>query len=311
MVSFLRDSGLMLEPQSGMKVDDVVGWAKYAERSGYGYLMRSDHLLPFGTRGIDSPECWATLGLIAASTKKIRFGPLVSPVGFRNPALLAKMACTVHAFSGGRLVLGMGAGWFKDEYDAMGIPFPGFRIRREQFREALTIVRSLVQQGNVDIDGQYFKVHTDCYPRPKGKLPLIIGGKNRGIVEMIGESADEWNTVGVPLETFKELKKVVDSRRRGRAVGISLMGNFIIGESNREVADRVRRANRDAGKTEDVEATKKRMVEGGFFCGTPSELVAQVNLRREAGVDRFYFQMLRPQETEMTDLLTETLKKGF
>ena len=88
----IADCGIMLEPQLGMSAADIVNMAHLTERLGFGYLFRSDHLLPTdGRRGIDSPECWTTLGAIAASTQKVKFGPLVSPVGFRNPALLAKI----------------------------------------------------------------------------------------------------------------------------------------------------------------------------------------------------------------------------
>src|ERR1700746_3135026 len=111
----------MLEPQLGMAMNEFIDNVKMTERLGFGYLFRSDHLLPTDDRrGIDSPECWASLGAIAASTHKIRFGPMVSPVGFRNPALLAKMACTLHSFSGGRLQLSAGAGWYEPEFRAHG-----------------------------------------------------------------------------------------------------------------------------------------------------------------------------------------------
>src|SRR5208337_4022111 len=128
MVS-IRDCGLMLEPQEGMKVHEIIDWAKYAERRGYGYILRSDHLLPIeGRKNQDSPEAWITLGVLAAETKKIKFGPLVTPIGFRNPALLARMACNVHDYSHGRLVLGVGAGWYKDEYHANGYQFPKYTV---------------------------------------------------------------------------------------------------------------------------------------------------------------------------------------
>ena len=147
----------MLEPQLGMQVGEILEWAEYAEKAGFGYILRSDHLMPTGGRtGEDSPspECWVTLGAVAASTKRVAFGPLVTPVGFRNPALLARMACTLHSFSEGRLVLGFGAGWFRDEYLANGYEFPPFRVRFEQLLEALKIVRPLTEGRRADFQGK-------------------------------------------------------------------------------------------------------------------------------------------------------------
>ena len=101
-----------------------------------------------------SPESWVTLGAVAASTRRVAFGPLVTPVGFRNPALLARMACTLHSFSDGRLVLGFGAGWFRDEYLTNGYEFPPFRDRFEQLLEALKIVRPLTEGRRADFQGK-------------------------------------------------------------------------------------------------------------------------------------------------------------
>src|SRR5215472_15751261 len=115
----------MLEPQLGMSMDQLVGAAKTAEDLGFGYLFRSDHILPTNdSHGIDSPECWTSLGAVAVATKRIKFGPMVTPIGFRNPALLAKMACTLHSYSQGRLQMAVGAGWYEAEYLAHGFPFP-------------------------------------------------------------------------------------------------------------------------------------------------------------------------------------------
>ena len=128
----------MLEPQLGMGVSELLEMARTTERLGFGYLFRSDHLADTGgRRGRESSECWVTLAAVAARTKSIRFGPLVSPMGFRNPAVLASMAWTLHSLSPGRLRLGVGAGWYEKEYLSYGIPFPPFNVRDEQLGEAL------------------------------------------------------------------------------------------------------------------------------------------------------------------------------
>ena len=152
-MALISKCGLMLEPQFGMTVRQLVETAKEAESLGFGYLFRSDHLLPTDdSRGKDSPECWTSLGAVAADTTTIKFGPMVTPLGFRNPALLARMACTLHSFSGGRLQLAVGAGWYEPEYRAHGYEFPSFAVRRMQFEEGLSILLSMVRDGRVDFE---------------------------------------------------------------------------------------------------------------------------------------------------------------
>ena len=108
MLVAIGDCGLMLEPQQGMSVKEIIDWGAYAERHGYGYIFRSDHLLPTnGNMDRDSVECWVTLGALAATTKRIKFGPMIIPIRFRNPVLLAQMACAPISYSKGRLLLGV------------------------------------------------------------------------------------------------------------------------------------------------------------------------------------------------------------
>ncbi|MBI3116632.1 MAG: LLM class flavin-dependent oxidoreductase [Thaumarchaeota archaeon] len=310
-MSFIRSCGLMLEPQLGMAPKDVVAWARYAEKAGFGYIFRSDHLIPTTReRGLDSPECWATLGMMAANTRRVKFGPLVSPVGFRNPALLAKMACTVHSFSGGRLILGVGAGWFEDEYLAHGYEFPKFRIRRQQFEEALKIIRPLTEGKPVNFRGTHFSAKTDCYPKPRGKVRLIIGGRNQKIVATAARYADEWNIFSSPVDQFLKLKEMLSSKT-SRKVAMSLMGYSILAENKRDLEKRMRhyaRMVRIAGGQQEV---LNRIRAKGVICGDVENFVAEVNKRRDVGIQRFYFQVLDPRDKGMFDLLADTLKNSF
>jgi alkanesulfonate monooxygenase SsuD/methylene tetrahydromethanopterin reductase-like flavin-dependent oxidoreductase (luciferase family) len=248
--------------------------------------------------------------MIAASTRRIRFGPLVSHVGFRNPALLAKMVCTVHSFTGGRLVLGVGAGWFEDEYLAHGYEFPRFRIRREQFEEALKIIRPLTEGRPVNFKGAYFSAKTDCYPKPKGKIRLILGGRSPKVVEIAARYADEWNIFSSPMDQFLKLKKIVRSKT-SRKVVMSHMGHSILSENKRDLKKRMQhyaRLVKIAGGEEEV---LKRIRAKGVICGDVQNLVAEVNKRRDVGIQRFYFQVLDPKDKGMFDLLAEALKNRF
>lgn len=207
----IDDCAIMVEPQLGMSMDALLDAARRTEELGFGYFFRSDHILPTDDRrGLDSPECWTSLGAIAASTSRVRFGPMVSPIGFRNPALLAKMACTIHSLSKGRLQLAVGAGWYESEYQAHGFTFPDFRTRMEQFGEALEIIAAMVGNGRADFDGRHFSAHTDCFPRPEGRMHLIVGGRTRPVVRLAARFADEWNSYGIAKLDLDGLKGLME-----------------------------------------------------------------------------------------------------
>jgi alkanesulfonate monooxygenase SsuD/methylene tetrahydromethanopterin reductase-like flavin-dependent oxidoreductase (luciferase family) len=302
----------MFEPQEGLSTQEIVSWAEFAERTGYGYLFRSDHLLPTsGIRsGVESPECWVTLGALAAKTRKIKFGPMVSPVGFRNPALLARMACTLHTYSGGRFQLGLGAGWYEPEYITHGLEFPGLGIRRRQLIEALNIVRCLTEGRRIDYDGKYFTAHVECFPKPiGGKIHLILGGRSAKVVQTTCEFADEWNIFASPDKVVLKLEGILRSSRR--KIEISQTGPFIIAESKRELDTRIRRLIKMKGIDGTPAGAKKKLEQYGIFCGLIDDFVSQVNKRREMGIEKFYFQILFPEEKAMIETLTDTLKRRF
>lgn len=308
----IKDFGLMLEPQLGMSAAQLIETARLAEELGFGYLFRSDHLLPTdGRRGIDSPECWTSLGAMAASTKSIKFGPMVTPIGFRNPALLARMACTVHSLSGGRLQLAMGAGWYEAEYIANGYTFPQFSERLGQFREALAIVSSLVKEGRADFDGRYFSAHTDCLPRPSSNVHIIVGAKSKPMVRLAARVADEWDVLVTPPDEFRELKKVFDAAVGPRKVLVSEMGPFMIGGNESELVSSARLQASKLGQEVSPRELLKRIRSRNAPCGTPEDFLEQVRAKMDAGIGKFYFQTLVPENTAMIKLLADTLRDGF
>jgi alkanesulfonate monooxygenase SsuD/methylene tetrahydromethanopterin reductase-like flavin-dependent oxidoreductase (luciferase family) len=308
----INDCGMMLEPQLGMSMDQVIGAAMQAEELGFGYFFRSDHLLPTNDRrGVDSPECWTSLGAVAASTSRIKFGPLVSPIGFRNPALLAKMACTLHSFSRGRLQLAVGAGWYEAEYRAHGFLFPDFRIRLAQFREALDIITVLVNTGRVDYDGKYFTAHTDCLPRPAGHMHLTIGGRAKSVIRLAGRLADEWNFVMMSKDEMQGLYPVLRDAARGRSVEVTEMGPFMIAKTKEKLEEYARLQISKLGMTVSPGELFARLKGRDAPCGTVDEVVRQLAAKRESGVQRVYFQTLVPENNAMTELLVDTLKAGI
>src|SRR6185503_8414381 len=183
------------------EVERVVRWPEYvsmaraAEDIGFDALWLGDHLLyRYEDGSARGPwEVWTMLAAIAASTSRIRLGPLVAATAFHAPAMLAKMAATVDEVSGGRLIVGLGAGWNETEFRAFGFPFD-HRISR--FEEAFTTIRTLLREGSIDFDGRFFQAR-DCELLPKparpGGPPLMIGSVGPRMLEITLPHVGAWN----------------------------------------------------------------------------------------------------------------------
>lgn len=189
---------------------------RLGEQLGFDSVWVGDHLLYrdeiHGARG--PWEAWTMLAAIAASTSRIAIGPLVACTSFHNPAMLAKLAATVDEISGGRLILGLGAGWNETEYRAFGFPFDR-RVAR--FAEAFTIIRSLLRDGRVDFDGEFYSAR-DCelLPRPRpGGPPLMVGSIGERMLELTVPYVDAWNAwfswTGNRPEGIEPLRAKVDA----------------------------------------------------------------------------------------------------
>lgn len=180
------------------EVERVVPWPEYrtmalvAEAVGFDSLWVGDHLLYDKPEGPLGPwECWSVLAALAAITDNAVLGPLVSPTGFRNPALTAKMAATVDEISGGRLVLGLGSGWNRREYEAFGFPYD-HRVSR--FEEAFAIIVGLVREGHVDFDGRYHRARdAHLVPPARTDLPIMIGSQGDRMLEITAPHMNWWN----------------------------------------------------------------------------------------------------------------------
>jgi alkanesulfonate monooxygenase SsuD/methylene tetrahydromethanopterin reductase-like flavin-dependent oxidoreductase (luciferase family) len=200
---------------------DLVAMARLAEQVGFDSIWLGDHLLydlSVGSR-IESRgpwEAWTSLAALAACTERVELGPLVASTSFHAPAMLAKMAATVDAISGGRLVLGLGAGWNRREYDAYGFPYD-HRVSR--FEEAFTVVRTLLVDGEIDFHGRYYDVdHAVLHPRsPRpGGPPIWVGSFRERMQTITLPYVQGWNVwwsdYGNTPEGFASLKATVDAR---------------------------------------------------------------------------------------------------
>jgi len=163
----------MIEGQEGLNWDRWRHICNDAETLGFDSLRRSDHL--FSVMGVvdrDCIECWTSLAMAAEWTKRIEIGPMVSPMTFRHPALLARMAAAVDLLSNGRLVLGIGAGWNEEEHAAYGITLPPIKERMDRLEEGIAVIRALWEGGPVDVAGRYYPLHgATAEPRPLQRMP--------------------------------------------------------------------------------------------------------------------------------------------
>jgi probable F420-dependent oxidoreductase len=199
---------------------ELLDMLRAIEDLGYDSVWLGEHLL---YRWPDRPprgpwEAWSMLAAVAASTSRIEFGPLVACTAFHNPAVLAKQASTIDEISGGRLILGLGAGWNETEFRAFGIPFDH---RVDRFEEAFTIIRTLLQEGAIDFDGTYYQAR-DCEllprgPRPAGP-PLMIGSNGPRMLRIAAPHVQAWNTwfadIGNTPAGVGRLRDVVDAACR-------------------------------------------------------------------------------------------------
>jgi probable F420-dependent oxidoreductase len=193
---------------------DLKALAQQAEAYGFDSIWVADHLIyRFEGREDQGPwECWSNLAALAAVTSKVEIGPLVACTSYRNPALHAKIADTVDEISGGRLVLGLGAGWHKPDYLAFGFPYD-HRVSR--FEEAIAIIHGLLREGQVDFEGTYYSAR-DCELRPRGPRaqgpPIMIGSTSPRMLGLLARYGEIWNAwARQTLEELAEDREKVDA----------------------------------------------------------------------------------------------------
>jgi alkanesulfonate monooxygenase SsuD/methylene tetrahydromethanopterin reductase-like flavin-dependent oxidoreductase (luciferase family) len=289
--------GIMLEGQEGLNWERWHRICADAERLGFASLRRSDHLISLmGDPGRDCIECWESLALAAEWTTKIEFGPMVSPMTFRLPGLLAKIAASVDSLSGGRLILGVGAGWNRNEHEVFGIPFYTERERFQRLEDGLRTMREIW-----DISS----------PKPaRNPIPLLLGGKGlKRTIPLVAREAAEWNLSRLDMEMFRERRDALDQACRdiGRdpsTIRRSVMTSFIIG---RDRADQLERASRVREVIPDLNAMSPEEVldnrRGQWFVGTPEEIAERIRELSKLGIELFLLQHFLLDDSDALELL--------
>jgi F420-dependent oxidoreductase-like protein len=301
--------GLMIEGQEGLTWERWGRLAETAEAGGFESLFRSDHLTGlFGEPRRPSLDTWASLTWLATATRRIRFGPMVCPLTFYHPALLAKRAAAVAELSGGRLDLGIGAGWHEGEHRMFGIPFPPLRERLDRLECGARVIRALWQGRPVTLDQPYYPlVQAESYPLPPGgRVPLVVGGRGeRRTLRVVAEHADEWNVTRVTPEGYPSKRAVLEQHCRdvGRdpaRIARSLMVPIVIGRGPAEVVARRARAR---ALFPGVPADEAGWRAAGFLQGTPEQVTDQLRRWGALGVQRVLLQLLDPDDAVALDLL--------
>jgi F420-dependent oxidoreductase-like protein len=295
------DLAVMIEGQEGLNWDLWRRIARTTEDLGFESLFRSDHFFSLGgPRDRDALETFVSFVLVAETTSRIRFGPLVASMTFRHPSLLARMAAQVDVLSKGRFILGVGAGWNVPEHEAFGLPFPPVRERMDRLDEGIRVIRALWGQGPASFEGRYYSLKdVDMHPKPaQDPAPLLVGGTGeRRTLRIVAEHADEWNAVGQNRDGYLAKRAVLE--RHCEAVGRdpstirhSMMAGFVIGRDEAAVkAHLARMAERNPmlGR-----ATPEEVLAGvrarGWLTGSPAEVVDAIGRLEEAGVSRLMLQ---------------------
>ncbi len=206
-------------PQIKRSWEETRAAAMEFDALGYDSLWVCDHLVGIPLPKLPIFEAWSLLAAVAAVTKQARLGTLVTPPFFRNPAVLAKQIATLDAISGGRIIAGLGAGWYEAEFRGYGCEFPGLRERLRALEESIEIMKRLWTQDEATFEGQSFRIEAAvCEPKPSRRPPILIGGGGeRVLMGIAARHADVWNNMAVFQARLAE--KVEALRRRCDEVG--------------------------------------------------------------------------------------------
>lgn len=285
----------MIEGQDGVNWEKWKEIARTVEGSGYHGLFRSDHFTNSNPPDKDALELWVSLTWLAGNTSHIVFGPLVTPVSFRHPVQTARTAAAVDDLSGGRLVLGLGAGWQEREHEIFGFDLLKEDERFERFEEGLVVISRLLQNDSpVDFQGAYYNLkEAVLLPRPKrkGGPPILIGGNGeKRTLPLAARYASEWNAVYLTPQKMMERNLKLDEllKEQGRQpadVRRSLMTGVVYGCNHQEVEEKVRRRTSSRFNPQELR-------ERGVLVGVGGEIVEQIHKLAESRIDRIMLQWL-------------------
>jgi F420-dependent oxidoreductase-like protein len=303
----------MIEGQEGVSWSQWQALAEACERHGVPALFRSDHYLNLDGQHPErgSLDAWATVNALGALTSRLRLGVLVSPASFRHPSVLAKLVVSADHVSGGRVELGIGAGWHEREHEAYGFPFLPTRVRIDVLEEQLQILMGHWGAQRFSFQGEHYTLSDlEAQPKPvqQPHPPLILGGiAAPRSAALAARFADEYNTTFPTLEEIRRRRAAIAEacERAGREpMPVSVMTGTVVGADADDLADRARRVAERIGTDGE---TLVRNPPSGWIVGTVEQAAEQLVAIRDAGVSRVMCQQLVHDDLDAVALLGETL----
>ena len=307
--------GIVIEGQMGLSYERQRALAQRVESLGFAAFYRTDHYESFpGPDDQPTTDAWSVLAGIARETQRIAIGTLVSPVTFRHPGNLAKIAATVQEMAGRQIHVGLGAGWQESEHRRHGFDFPAMPVRAEMLEEQLTVLRGLWTGGDGwSFAGRHYHVSDARFrPRPEPTPFVVTGGEGspRGM-RIAAAFADEFNITSATPDVAREKFAALDAACRavGRepaTLARSAMTGMLIGRDTSSLAASVARFMARVGAAGDAEAYMAPR-RARWVTGTPSEAAERIRAFRDAGAQRLLLQHFLPNEDEPLELLSEVV----
>jgi alkanesulfonate monooxygenase SsuD/methylene tetrahydromethanopterin reductase-like flavin-dependent oxidoreductase (luciferase family) len=297
----------LLIPQEGVPFKAVLDHALLAESLGFDDVWVEDHLRTIAVPpGEPAYEGWTTLTALLARTTTIKAGPLVLAEAFRNPALLANMAATLDQLSGGRLILGLGAGGYQAEYASYGFDWLPPSKRAAKLGEYIHVIKAM--WGRRAFEGEYYRCDgTEDCPQPlqEPHPPMVVGGKSDHILKIVAEHDVDWNVPLLTPEEVVERKAKLDALAPNARNGCATWyGPCWIDEDPLRLQRRLDKANASTNRTTTLYAR-------AAIAGTPAQVTARIHDYIEAGIDGFVFHFGRADVTKGTELFAKTVLPAF
>ncbi|MEO6025841.1 MAG: TIGR03560 family F420-dependent LLM class oxidoreductase [Candidatus Binatia bacterium] len=298
-------------PQIKRPWSDTQGTALELDRLGFHSVWFNDHLYGVPMPNLPILEAWTALTAVGVLTKSVELGTLVTPVGFRNPALLAKMAATLDVITGGRVIVGLGSGWFESEFTGYGMPFPGLKARLEQLDETATILKLLWTESQPSFEGKHYRLDsTYCEPKPARRPPILIGGGGEKVLlRLAARHADIWNNLAVHQQDLGT--KIAKLREHCAAVGrdpaeirVSQQCLVVLGENEADARAKADKAAQIYGG---------HMGAGGplSIAGTAEQCIEKIHAHVALGCTMFVMEFFGRDPREPARLFAERVLPAF
>lgn len=298
--------------------DDVLAAARWAEGRGMASVALPDHYLmarnPEQAAEVPAPDGFIQLAGLARDTERIGLSVIVSPITFRHPAVLAKMAVTIDRMSGGRFGLGVGTGWLDKEHEVFGFPYPAMSTRFAMLEDALAYLRAMLGPEAAGFEGEFYTLESfEISPRPIGPVPLIVGGTGKvKTPRLAGTYADEYNAYPAPSEIFQA--KVATACEAALAAGrdpdallISSSGAVLAAPTRAEYAEKLAAQAAEAEMT--VDELEAHFEHRNTPRGTYEQVAAILADMEAAGMRRFYLQLRADFDRQETADLLDALAR--